>query len=313
MAVQLSSEWGPYLNGTDARNRLCAFVDRSCGSGVGVAWAANGAIFPMRAPGRANGFGDVAVFHWSPPPPRRRPPPMDFMSRARRFIDRCMEQEMQAQMAEAQANTAAFQMIGRGVNRALTKHRDDFAGLVFDVVCVAASIALLPTGLGVIGLAGLVGGSFLLGADRIAYGMEVGGYDEGAEEFKKKTEGFRIAATIMTLPDLAFGGLRAVRELQEVRTLLAVDRTTARAAEAIGSRMSKADRAARCAQIAERANLRTQIRGKQIAASLKLEMAPRAAATGGTSMFLHEEVTNDESALHAIARQLTFHVTSVHK
>lgn len=160
MARQLSSEWGPYLSGMDARNRLCAYVDRNCGSAVGVVWAANGAIYPLRAPRRMNGFGDVAIFHWSPPPPRRRPPPMDFWSRASRFIDRCMEQSGELQMVQARGNVAVSQAVGRGVHRMFTSHQDDAAGLAFDIICVAASIALLPTGLGVFGLAGLFGGAY---------------------------------------------------------------------------------------------------------------------------------------------------------
>lgn len=216
-------------------------------------------------------------------------------------------------MAEARRKMMLGQALERGVCRMFTSHQDDAAGLAFDIICVAASIALLPTGLGVIGFAGLIGGSMVLVADGVAYGMEIGGNDEGAEAFKKRSEGVRLVGTIMTLPDFAFGGFRAIRELKEIRGLLALDRTTARAAETIGPRTARADRAARYAQIAERAHLRTQIRSKQIAASLKLEMAPRAAAAGGTSLLLREEVTNDKSLMHQITRQLSFHLASGHK
>ena len=314
MTITLGATWGPYVSADDARERLCGFVQRSCGSSVGVVWAANGNLYPLRAPRRdAGGFGDVVVFEWSrrPPPPRRLP--TDFWSRARRFIDRCMEQQGQAALMEAQANMAMGQAINRTLGRMFTTHQDDGLGVALDIVCIALSLALLPTGLGVVGLVGLAGGAFLLGSDSYAYALELGGQDESAEAFKKMTEKYRILATVMTLPDIAFGGVKAIRELNEVRELRALDQTTARAAETIGSRTSSAGRSQRYQQVAERAHLRSQIRTRQIHASLAHEVAPRGAGIGSAGLLIREEVLNEESAFHELTRRLQVHTTSVHR
>ena len=314
MTITLGNVWGPYVSADDARARLCGFVNRSCGQGVGVVWAAEGKLYPLRAPRRdAGGFGDVVVFEWSrrPPPPRRQP--TDFWSRAGRFIEHCMEQQGRAAIMESQANMALGQSINRGLHRMFTSHQDDGVGVALDIVCIALSLALLPTGLGVFGLVGLAGGAFLLGADSYAYALELGGEDESAEAFKKMTEKYRILATVMTLPDMAFGGVKAVRELNEIRELRALDRTTARAAETIGARTSSASRGQRYQQIAERAHLRSQIRTRQVHGSLAHEIAPRVAGVGATGLLIREEVKSDESAFHELTRRLQVHATAVHR
>ena len=223
-----------------------------------------------------------------------------------------MELEAKGQLNEAQANMAMGQALGTGIQR-MFSHKTDTAGMVIDVLCIVASIALLPTGIGALGFLGLVGGGMLLYMDGKAYGMELGGDDAAAEKYKKETERLRLFATLITLPDFGWNGLKAVRELKEVRSMIAMDRATARAAEGLAQPTARADRAARYHQIAERAHLRTQIRTQQIQASLKLEMAPRGVAAGGIGILLHDEITSKESYLHETARRLSVHLTSVHK
>ncbi|MBB6253243.1 hypothetical protein [Nitrospirillum iridis] len=316
MAVVLSSDWGPYRNETEAAACLCAYVDKVCGPGVGISWATNGYVYPLRGPTRdAGGFGDVFVFQWShiPTPPAKHLPPPDFWHRVKGFIERCMEAQGKAALAESQANLAMGQAMGRVIDRMFTSHRDDGVGVALDVLCVVASLALIPTGLGALGIAGLIGGAMLLGMDGTAYAMELAGSDESAEDFKKQTEAWRIVATVMTLPDIVVGGPKALKELAEARELLQADMTTARTAETLAARTANGSRAERYAQIAERANLRTQIRAKQIHAAMSLEVAPRAAGVGSGFLLIREEILGDESALHEIARRLQVHSVSVHR
>ena len=163
MAAILDPNWGPFTGGPDANQRLCAFVDRACGPEVGVAWAANGALYPFRAPRRdGDGIGTVAIFQWStaPPPPPR--PPQGFREKFIAFWSRYAEMQAESARIEAEGNMALARSISTGINRMIHSHQDDGFGVAMDVLCVAISLALLPTGLGVIGLAGLVGGVFLL-------------------------------------------------------------------------------------------------------------------------------------------------------
>jgi hypothetical protein len=192
-------------------------------------------------------------------------------------------------------------------------------GVAIDIICVTVSIILLPeilaasAGLMAVSLAAAAGGGLLLAADGYAYGQEMMDDEAGAEETKKQTELLRIFATVMTLPDLAYGGYKAVGEYREVGELLEADERTAQAAENIGQRTAKADRAKRYEQIAERTHLRAQIRAEKLAASRKLELLPRAAGGGGAGLLTREEINNRESLLHEVAKRLRIHATTVHK
>lgn len=104
-----------------------------------------------------------------------------------------------------------------------------------------------------------------------------------------------------------------MRELQEIRQLRVLDRATATAAEGLAARTARAARAQRFAQIAERANLRAQIRSRQIVASLKLEMMPRALASGSVGLLLREEISSDETALRQTMQRLRVHCTGTHR
>ena len=149
--------------------------------------------------------------------------------------------------------------------------------------------------------------------DGAAYALELDGSDEKAEAFKKTTERFRLIATIMTLPDVAYGGVKLVKELVEIRELRAMDRITAQAATNMSARTSNAARAERLHQIAARANLRAQIRTEQISAALKLEATSKVAGAGSVGLLVREEVQTDESVLHQFLSYLQVHCTAVHR
>ncbi len=308
----LTPEWGPYTDANDARSYLARFVDKACGPGTGIVWAANGNVYPLRAPRRdADGIGAVCIFAWNKPSPPIKPP-TGFWATVKAFIKSALEAEGQAALEQSKASMAMGQAIDQVFSRTFTHHQDDGVGVALDILCVALSLALLPTGLGALGVIGLIGGSILLGADGYAYAQELGGDEAGAEETKKATETIRIVATVMTLPDIAYGGARLVKDLVEIKDLRAIDRVTAQAAAGMGSRTTNAARAERFAQIAERANLRAQLRTEQIAAALKLEMSAKIAGTGSVGLLVREEIQTDEAMLHQFFRFLQVHCASVH-
>ncbi len=142
--------------------------------------------------------------------------------------------------------------------------------------------------------------------------MELADDDDGAEAFKKKTEKLRLIATVMTLPDIAYGGAKMVKELLEIREFRAMDRVTAEAATNMSARTTNAARAERLRQIAERANLRAQIRSEQIAATLKLELSNRTVGAGSAGLLVREEIKSDESLWHQFLQFLQVHCTGLH-
>ena len=257
MDTTLSPAWGPYLNGPDAGIHLGGFVDTVCGPEVGIVWAANGNLYPLRAPRRdGSGNGEVLVFEWNGPPSLARPP-TGFWNQVTQFINDALAAEGRAELEQAAVQRAMGVAMLQVLSKSSRTHQDDGIGVLLDVVGIALSIALIPTGVGVIATAALLGSVFLLATDSYAYALEMDRNDSGAEAFKKRTERYRIVATVMTLPDAVYGGFKAVRELQEIRELRALDRITAISAQGMEVRTANANRAARFKQVAERANLRT--------------------------------------------------------
>lgn len=227
------------------------------------------------------------------------------------FIKGALEAEGRAEAANTQANLAIGQAMARTLGRMVSSHRDDGVGVALDVLCIALSVALIPSGLGVLGVVAAIGGTFLLGADGTAYALELGGYDEGAETVKEQTERLRIIATVMTLPDIAYGGAKMIQELIEIKNLRAMDQVTAQAATSMTARTVNAVRAERLQQIAARANLRAQIRSEQIATALKLEATGKVAGAGSVALPVREERQGDESLLHQFLSYLQVHCTVV--
>lgn len=315
MSGSLDAVWGPFTNLEDARHRLTGFVDRTCTAEVGVVWAARGGLYPLRPPTkRADNLADVVVFAWQDAPKPLPPAPSGFLASIKAFLERAAEAQYQASMAEAQANMAIGQAIGSVFNRMTHTHRDDGVGVAIDVLCIALSIALIPTGIGLVttvaGIAAL-GGAALLAMDGTAYAMEMTGDDEGAENVKNKTEVYRIIATVMTLPDLFKGGYIAVRELREVVLALPRAEQTAATAGRLANDARDADRARRYAQIAERAKLRAQIRREQIIGSMTHEITPRTGGLGSGGLLIREEIQNDKSLYHQTLSRLQIHATSL--
>ncbi len=115
------------------------------------------------------------------------------------------------------------------------------------------------------------------------------------------------------MPDIAYGGFKAIRELQEIKGLRGLDQATAATAESLAARTTRASRASRYQQIAERAHLRAQIRMQQISAILRLKMTAKAAGTASTALLVREEYEDDPSAFGIIMSRLQVHSTTTHK
>ena len=308
--ADLSASWGCYSGVADAKRHLCDFVDKVCGPQLGVIWAAEGVLYPLRAPLAAAGLGEIILFEWTGlPPPTPKPPSSDW-GRFKAFVERCLEQEGVAESAQSQAYMEMGQSMDRVLGRMFT-HKSDGVGVGLDILCIALSLALLPTGIGAVGLLGLIGGSALLYMDGKAYAMEMNGEDEAAEAYKRSTESKRLIATAMTLPDIAYGGYQAIRELKEISELRALDRATAASALRHEVRAANASTAQTYAQLAARANLRAQIRTKQIMASLKLEVTPKFGGAGSVGLLVDEEVKSKDSVLNAYVSRLRVHATAV--
>ncbi|MDZ5645720.1 hypothetical protein [Nitrospirillum sp. BR 11828] len=314
MTIALDSDWGPYKNANEASAYLIPYINRVCGPDVGITWATGDAIYPLRAPTwDSGGFGDNVVFQWNHIPAAfpKHPPPTDFWHKVKAFIDQCMEAQGQAAIAQGQANLAMAQAMANIFNS--IPHKDDAFGVTLDIICFAATIALLPTGLGELGVLAFIGGSFLLAADSTIYGMELAGDEEGANAVRERTEKMRIVATVMTLPDLFKNGWIALKEIREASQLIRADMNTARAAESLGARTTSVARAERYAQVAERAHLRSQLRAQQIRAGVTLDIMPRIAGAGSAVIIGREEIETESSVLHQIAHRLKMHTVAVKK
>ena len=314
LPASVTSQWGIYRNATDASSHLCRLVDAVCGPDVGVVWAANGVVFAFRPPcWDENGFGDIAIFEYRPQLPRPKDVPKDFWSRTKAFIEDVMTKVGEAQLAQSEANLAMGRELGNVVKRMLTSHSADGVGVALDVLGVVLSVALLASGIGAIGVLALVGSGVLLAADGSIYALEMGDEEQAAEQLRHKTESLRIIATILTLPDIAWGGVKAIREIREVQELRALDRTTAASAESMAARTSSAARAARYATIADKAHLRCQIRSEALQGLLAHEIAPKLAGVGSTYLLAHDEFTSDHVLEDDYLRGLVIHCVGAHR
>jgi hypothetical protein len=181
----------------------------------------------------------------------------------------------------------------------LTSNYDQAANVAFDIASVGLSIAAIAVGAPVLGSIALLGGAILLLADTAIYAYDISGDYQGAEAVKEKTLPLRIVATIATLPDAGWNGVKAIRELNEIIQLRKIDGATAVAAGAMASRIANSGRAEKAAQIAEKANLRAQLRNEQIRGLWLHELTPRAAGLAGAALLLKEVFGPDDSTQQA--------------
>ncbi|MGI4793749.1 MAG: hypothetical protein ACRYG8_06610 [Janthinobacterium lividum] len=305
----LLPDWGIYTGVNDARTFLSRFADHVVGPDVGIVWLSRGAMYPLRAPRRdGTGFGDVLVIDFALDLINHLAPTR-WTERLESFFTNALSEIGQAQVEQAEANAAMV----ASIRSMMTEKRMDGLGVVLDVICVVASIGAVMTGVGVIGLIAFGGGIVLLAADGAAFGAEVADNNALAEIIKKKTEILRVAAMVASLPDLAYGGVKLLKEMGEVRELKLADDLSSSAATSLQKRTMDASRASEYAQIAEKARLRSQIRSEQLMGLWKHEMTPRATVPPALMLLLKEEYgSENDSVTSRFLKSLSFHVISVH-
>ncbi len=318
--------WGPFSGPQDAATRIGGFVDAHLGPEVGIAWASLGGVTPLRRPHfDASGAGTALVVQWSqaPPPP---PKPQGLWQNFKVLAESAVEFSGQNRLADLQV----AMMEGKALDSALQKafapgQRSDALGVALDVLAVGVTLAVGLTGVGFVAEMAFYGGVALLAMDGTAYGMEVAGYQDLADQTKKVTEPFRIVATVATLPDALWGGYKVVKELPEIRMLRASSLRTAARAEADATRvassvtrdaeMARMARAQKYAAIGERANQRAAAYAAKLRDKWALEISPRATLVPASIYLLVDDEmhTKDPGVVAAFLRQYMFHVTAVSK
>lgn len=263
--------WYPYAGFVEARSRLIAFANATVGPQCGVSFSDGASINVIRPPS-----GTGSTWQWlniltqhvaapSLPPPTSR----GRWGRLKGFFWHAMEIQGEAALQTSQAQLAMGQMVDQTVethiwlpvHEFLLRHKllADGVGVALDVVGVLAGTVFVITALPeiagatvVVGTAGLVtglsaaAGSFLLLlADGSVFGLEVSGNKGLAEsvESNKTVQWMQIGATVMVLPDVAVGGIRALREIgqlgNEGREAGTASAAAARNVEAARARMGK--------------------------------------------------------------------------
>lgn len=235
--------WFPYEDFTEARTRLSRLADATAGPSSGVSFSDGRSICVLR---QAAGTGTRSLWlnvlrqHVAAPPPA--PAASGSLGKLKAWFWRAMELEGEAEIQNAQSQMAGSQAIAQEVrdhiweptHEFLLRHKlmADTAGIVLDAVGVAAAVVFViaaapelaaaaaagslvaATGL-VTGTAASTGALVLFGIDGSIYGAEITGHEAVARKMEDNpTIGWvRIGATLMLLPDLPVGGLRALKEI----------------------------------------------------------------------------------------------------
>jgi hypothetical protein len=267
----LAGFWYPYADFPEARSRLTAFADATIGPQCGISFSDGASIGVVRQPsGTADAWLwlNIMTQHVAAPPPPP-PRPNGTWGKIKAFLWHAMEIGGEAEMQKGEADLAMGQTIDSAMEKHIWLPLHDFLirhklladgiGVALDVVGVIAGavfvVAALPEiagGAVVIGTIGLVtgvsaaiGSAVLLGTDGFVFGAEISGNEARAEEFEnnKTVQWSRIGATVMILPDIAVGGVRALGEIgklgNEAREATTASAEAARNAEAARARLGK--------------------------------------------------------------------------
>ncbi len=331
-----STIWGPFDSALEAAQRLGLFTDQVLDPSFGITWLSDGTLYALRPPRYdGDGNGQIVTFgvrHVVPPPPK----PKGLVQNVKAWFWHQMEIQGQMAIAQGQANLAMGQAldnaIGNLYHKAVGKYRDDTEGVAFDIAAVALSIFLIATGTAeVLGVIALVGGVALLVMDGAAYGTELAGDDETAENIKDATFPFRCLAMLATLPDAFWNVGKVMVEGGKLSAEAArIDNTVARATADADRSMAAggkagdalaqsraAARARKYAEIGERARGKALAARQKLAAFLSANVAGRALIAPSTLLLIKEVREDDKEdhrgKLNAWLHRYFFHVSSVHR
>ncbi|MGI4800842.1 MAG: hypothetical protein ACRYG8_43835, partial [Janthinobacterium lividum] len=237
--------WSPYEDFNEARTRLCRLADATAGPGSGVSFSDGRNICVLR---QASGSGGRSLWlnilcqHVAAPPPAAAAPKSGSQGKLKAWFWRAMELEGETEIQNAQIQMAGSQAIAQEVrdhvweptHEFLLRHKlmADTVGIALDAIGVAAAVVFVIAAVpelaaaaaagSLVAAAGLVTGAaastgalVLFGIDGSIYGAEITGHEAVAKKMEDNpTIGWiRIGATIMLLPDLPVGGIRALKEI----------------------------------------------------------------------------------------------------
>ncbi len=332
----MSAIWGPFDDAIDAHKNLSGFTDDVLDPQFGIAWIGGGTLYTLRPPTYdANGEGACIVYECRPSPPPVAPP-KGAGQKILAWFNSVMEQEGERQIAEGQRSLEAGRAINQGITTLYKRafgspdRKLDTAGVVMDGVGIGLSLVLVSFGpLEILGLIAMIGGAALLVSDGLAYGTELAGYDEAADQIKSATFYPRCVFALMTLPDAAWGLGKVVLESAELGTKaikagVAADRaadglarTTAAAAAAPDAlaRSEQSSRAARYAKVGASAKKRADAARQKLATYMGAQAGSRVLIPPGLLLLLKEKDDGAEARARMAQkiRNYTFHVTAMHK
>ena len=232
-------DWGPYGSQGWAWACLTRFAAQVFDPGFGVAWATSTGAVVLHPPAYDDdGLGLMLCVgcHGPVAPPVKDKKPATFVGRIEDFCLKLMtdyarqqyQQAMMEQAAAEQVDKAIVDHVWKPVNEFLEKHKMAADGIAVGldalgvlaavgvgVVVVAGSVALSPFALAA-GAAAGAGSLALLAIDGTVFYFEAKGDKAAATEFEDQRfiQWARVGATVLLLPDLAYGGIRALREVK---------------------------------------------------------------------------------------------------
>jgi hypothetical protein len=238
--------WSPYNDFNEARGKLCRLADAAAGPGCGVSLSDGRNIASLRQATTTGGrsiWMNVLCQHIAAPQlPGPTPKASGVVGKLKAWFWRAMEIEGETEIQNAKSQLAASRLVGQEfrdhvwepTHEFLLRHKllADTAGFALDVVGVAAAVVFVIAAapelataaaagsvMAAVGLAtgysASAGAVVLFGIDGFVYGAEISGQDAIAKQIEDNpTIGWiRIGATIMLLPDLPVGGIRALKEI----------------------------------------------------------------------------------------------------
>ena len=259
----LAGFWSPYEDFNEARTKLCRLADAAAGPACGGSFSDGASISVLRqatgSEGRSMWLNVLSQHVAAPRPAAPTAPASGTLGKLKAWFWRAMEMQGEVEMQNAQMQMAGSQAMAQEfrdhvwepTHEFLLRHKllADTVGIALDVVGVAAAVVFVVAAapeLAAAALAGSVvagvglatGASASIGAvvlfvvDGAMYGAEISGNDAIAKKMDDSpTIGWiRIGATLMLLPDLPVGGLRALKEIGQ--TAGEASEAVARTAEA---------------------------------------------------------------------------------
>ena len=246
MGRALAGFWSPYEDFTEAGAKLCLLADAAAGPACGVSFSDGASISVLRqatvSEGRSLWLNVLRQHVAAPRPTAPAAPAGGMLGKLGAWFWRAMELEGEVEVQSAQMQLAGSQAMAQEfrdhvwepTHAFLLRHKllADTVGIGLDVVEVAAAVVFVIAAapelltaaaagsvMAEVGLAtgslASAGATLLFIIHGVVYGAEISGNKAVAKKMENNsTIGWlRIGATIMLLPDLPVGGLRALKEI----------------------------------------------------------------------------------------------------